>query len=316
MLNYGIMSCSSIAPRFIAAVRESNAGRILAVSSRTLERAKEKALLWNVPKAYGSDEELLTDPEINIVYISTINALHYQCAKNALLAGKHVICEKPCTVCEKDTKALFELAKEKKLFLMEAQKMLFLPTLIDVKRLLHAGVLGKPCIIEMSQSFSAKYNTWLFDQTAGGGTLLSSGIYAIELVLWLFGEIDEINCTKSTRENGTEYQYHISGKTMNNVLFSASNSTESALKNEAVIYCEKGKIVIPEFWKARRATVVSSNGTKHIEYACKYELQYEAEHIMECVKNGYLTSPVITPALSLRAISLLEYLKKGNTHVP
>ena len=76
-LRYGILSTSSIAPRFIAAVRETDAGDIVALSSRTLEKAQDKAKLWQIPTAYGNHEELLADPDVDIVYISTVNALHY-----------------------------------------------------------------------------------------------------------------------------------------------------------------------------------------------------------------------------------------------
>ena len=87
-LNYGILSTSSIAPRFIAAVREVNAGNIVAVSSRTLEKARQKAAQWQIPKAYGSHEELLQDKDVNIVYISNVNTQHYPWAKAALGAGE------------------------------------------------------------------------------------------------------------------------------------------------------------------------------------------------------------------------------------
>ena len=130
-LRYGILSTSSIAPRFIAAVRESGAGEIAAISSRTLSKAKEKAELWKIPTAYGSHEELLSDKNINIVYISSVNSAHYPLAKQALEAGKHVICEKPCTTSAAHTKELFSLARERGLFFMEAQKMLFLPAILE-----------------------------------------------------------------------------------------------------------------------------------------------------------------------------------------
>ena len=103
-LNYGILSTSSIAPRFIGAVRESGKGNILAISSRSLEKAREKAAAWSIPTAYGSHQALLADPKVNIVYISNVNTAHYPWAKAALLAGKHVICEKPCTTREPQTR--------------------------------------------------------------------------------------------------------------------------------------------------------------------------------------------------------------------
>ena len=84
MIRFGILSTSSIAPRFIAGVRAAEAGEILALSSRTQEKAEEKARLWHIPRAYGSHEALLADPEVDAVYISTVNALHYPWAKAAL----------------------------------------------------------------------------------------------------------------------------------------------------------------------------------------------------------------------------------------
>ena len=94
-LRFGILSTSSIAPRFIAAVRTSGTGLVEAISSRSLEKAQEKAAQWDIPKAYGSHKELLEDERINIVYISAVNAQHYPLAKMALEHGKHVVCEKP-----------------------------------------------------------------------------------------------------------------------------------------------------------------------------------------------------------------------------
>ena len=186
-LRYGILSTSSIAPRFIAGVRHANAGEILALSSRTLEKAREKAAQWEIPRAYGSHAELLADPDVNIVYISAVNSQHYPWAKAALEAGKHVVCEKPCTTCVAHTAELFALAAKKHLFFMEAEKMLLLPTLEEVRRRIAAGDLGEIYMAEMAHSFAASYNGWMFDPTVGGGPLLSSGIYAVQLLLWLFG---------------------------------------------------------------------------------------------------------------------------------
>ena len=126
-LRYGILSTSSIAPRFIAALREADAGQVVALSSRSPEKAREKAALWQIPRSYGSHKELLEDPDVDIVYISNVNTEHYPWAMAALEHGKHVVCEKPCTTTQAQTRALFALAAEKGLFLMEAEKMPHLP---------------------------------------------------------------------------------------------------------------------------------------------------------------------------------------------
>ena len=306
-LRYGILSTSSIAPRFIAAVREAGAGEIVAVSSRSLEKAQQKADLWNIPKAYGDHQALLEDGNVNIVYISSVNSQHYELAGKALEMGKHVVCEKPCTTSSEDTRRLFALAREKGLFLMEAQKMLFLPTILEVRNRMESGQLGQIYMAELSQSFSAGYNSWQFEPSLGGGTLLSSGIYGVQLLQFLFGEIAHISGVRSVLENGAEWQYVLTGIMACDVLFSAHNSTRVTLENSAKIYGTKGYVVIPEYWKARKAVIyIEGREPETIEFPCKYELMYEAMHIAECLRTGKTESPVMTQQVSVSGIRALE----------
>ena len=306
-LCYGILSTSSIAPRFIAAVRASGKGNIAAVSSRTLEKAREKAARWNIPTAYGSHEDLLKDENVNIVYISNVNTAHYPWAKAALLAGKHVICEKPCTTTEAQTKELYALAREKGLFFMEAQKMLFLPAVLAAKERLKD--LGQITMAEMSHSFPASYNGWMFDKEAGGGPLLSSGIYAVQLVRWLFGEIADIRGTASKLDTGVEWQYILTGQTESGVLFCAKNSTRATLDNTCRIFGENGYIELPNYWKAQKVILHIGGKTQVLEFPCEYELIYEAQHIADCMEKGLLSSPVITEEISLSGIRAIEKVK-------
>lgn len=311
-LSYGILSTSSIAPRFIAAVREAKAGEILALSSRTAEKAEEKAAQWDIPRAYGSHEAMLRDPDVDIVYISTVNALHYRWAKAALESGKHVICEKPMTTTAAQTKELFTLARDKGLFLMEAEKMLFLPAILEVKRRIKNGDLGQLYMAELSHSFPASYNGWMFDEMAGGGPLLSSGIYAVQLLGWLFGPIREIRGTKAALDTGVEWQYILTGRTETGVLFSAKNSTRAILDNTARLYGTEGWVEIPEYWKARRAIFhFPGKESEAVEFPCRHELIYEAAHIQQCLEKGLLSSPVVTEEVTVSGIEAIEKVKAG-----
>ena len=311
-LQYGILSTSSIAPRFIAAVRAAQAGSIAAVSSRTYEKAKEKAELWGVPQAYGSHDDLLNDPLINIVYISTVNAQHYPWAKAALEHGKHVVCEKPCTTTAAQTQELYDLAAEKGLFFMEAEKMLFLPAIQELQQRIRDGFLGEISMAELSHSFPAAYNNWMFDPEAGGGTLLSSGIYAVHLLLWLFGPIASIRGERRSMPNGVEWQYILTGATQSGVQFCAKNSTGAILDNTARIFGSKGWAEIPEYWKARKVIFhLPGQEPQTVEFPCEHELVYEAQHIHDCVSAGLRSSPVVTAELSVAGIAALEAVKKS-----
>ena len=306
MIRFGLLSTSSIAPRFVAGVRAAEAGEILALSSRSLEKAEEKAKLWDIPRAYGSHAELLQDPDVDAVYISTVNALHYPWAKAALEAGKHVICEKPCTTDPAHTRELFRLAREKGLFLMEAEKMLFLPTLLEVRRRIEAGQLGDIHMVQLSHSFPGSYNGWMFDRAAGGGPLLSSGIYAVQLLLWLFGPIREVSGKASRLETGVEWQYILTGQTESGILFSIHNSTRGVLDNACRICGSRGWVEIPEYWKARSATFhVTGQAPETVSFPCDHELRYEAAHIRECLEQGRLTSPVVTESITTGGIEAL-----------
>lgn len=306
-LRYGILSTSSIASRFIAAVRETGKGKIVALSSRTLEKAKEKAAQWHIPTAYGDHADLLRDTNVNIVYISNVNTAHYQWAKAALLSGKHVVCEKPCTTTEVQTRELYALARKQGLFFMEAQKMLFLPAVLAAKERLDQ--LGAVTMVTLSHSFPAAYNGWMFDKEAGGGPLLSSGIYAVQLLYWLFGEIKEIRGAASKLDTGVEWQYILTGETESGVLFSAKNSTRAVLDNTCRIFGEKGYMELPEYWKARKAIFHIDGKTETLEFPCQHELVYEAEHIAQCMEKGLLNSPVITEELSAAGIRAIEQVK-------
>ena len=310
-MNIGILSTSSIAPRFIAAVREEGSFQVTALSSRNMEKAEEKAKAWDIPKAYGNHADLLKDETVDIVYISAVNSAHYKWAKAALEAGKHVICEKPCTTAESQTRELFALAKEKGLFLMEAQKMLFLPAVLAVKEAMAAGKLGKITMAEFNHSFYGSYNNWMYDESAGGGPLLSSAIYVIELLQFLFDcNIAEVTgiCTKHPGTN-VEEQYTISGRMENGILFSLKNSTVSLMKNGACFYGESGYAELPDYWKARKVIFCDHKTQDVREYPCDHELVYEVRHIAECFEKGLLESPVVTGDFSARAIRVLEQIK-------
>lgn len=306
-MKYGILSTSSIAPRFIAAMREVGAGEIVAVSSRSLEKAREKAALWDIPMAYGSHMELLRDENVDVVYISTVNSQHYTWAKAALEHGKAVVCEKPCTVSAAQTAELFALAKEKNLFFMEAEKMLFLPAILEAEKRILRGDLGQIHMAQLSHSFPASYNGWMFDKEAGGGPLLSSGIYAVQLMIYLFGPIENIRGVKSSLETGVEWQYILTGETESGVLFTAKNSTRAILDNTCRIYGENGWLELPEYWKARKVIFhISGKEPETVEFPCRHELRYEVEHIAQCFRQGLLTSPVVTPEISVAGIAALE----------
>ncbi len=138
-IRYGIMSTAQIVPRFVAGLRESAQAEVRGIASRRLENAQKMAKELAIPVAYGSYEELCKDETIDIIYIPTYNQGHYSAAKLALSQGKPVLLEKPFTLNTAEAEELFAIAQEQGVFLMEAQKSVFLPITQKVKATIQEG---------------------------------------------------------------------------------------------------------------------------------------------------------------------------------
>lgn len=310
LLRYGILSTASIVPRFINALRESGSGEAVAIASRSAEKAKEKAEQWNIGKSYGSYEELLRDPEIDVVYVAMINSEHYRYALKALEHGKHVICEKPFTLKKEEARHLFQVAGKKKLFLAEAQKSVFLPVMRDIKDLIAAGKLGKIHFADFTSSCSSVYNAWLHSEKAGGGALYGSASYSLHLARYLFdSKIEEYSglCTKGG--STTEEQCVINLRLANDVMLVSKISTNVSAQNKAFLYGDLGYLEIADYWKARTAVVHYNSGeTAELSHPCRYELVYEIEHFNRCIREGLLQSPVMNEEMTVSTIEIIENL--------
>ena len=308
---YGILSTASIVPRFINALRESGRGEVVALASRSEEKAAEKAKEWNIPKHYGSYEALLADPEIEVVYVAMINSEHYAYTLKALEAGKHVICEKPFTLNHEHARHLFQVAKEKGLFVAEAQKAVFLPVMADIKELIRSGKLGKIQFMDCTSSCSAVYNEWLHKVECGGGALAGNASYSIHLVKYLFDE--EVTgysalCTKG--DSQVDEQCVINLSLGNRILFVSKISTNVKAVDRALIFGTEGWVEIGEYWKARRAVVHYNTGEDVVlEHPCRYELIYEIQHFHDCMDQGLLQSPVMSEEMTVSTLEILDGIR-------
>ncbi|MGO2315120.1 MAG: Gfo/Idh/MocA family protein, partial [Pseudolactococcus laudensis] len=179
-VKYGIVSTAQVVPRFIEGVRLTDNGEVAAISSRSLETAQAFATKYNIPKAYGSHAELYADSELDVIYIATYNKGHFPEAKQALLAGKNVLLEKPFTLTLAEAEELFELARVKNLFLMEAQKSVFLPVTQLVKEVVQSNEIGDILSVDSVTAYaSIDHISWFNDLKAGGGTVHFMLPYAI-----------------------------------------------------------------------------------------------------------------------------------------
>ena len=309
-VRFGILGTARIIDRFVGAVKNSDFGEVSAIASRDLEKARLRADKLSIGKYYGSYEELLEDETIDVVYIPTINHMHFANARDALLHGKHVVLEKPMTLNKKDTEELFILAKEKGLFLMEAQKSVFLPVTLEAEKLIRSGIIGKVHLADYTISVPNVDFKWFYDKSSGGGALLGSGSYIISHARKVLQEEFVSSHGMATiGETGIDTQCTLSFKTASGVLVSGRITTLVKAESEARIYGEKGMLIIKDFWKARSMTLKLNDGEERtLDFPVEYEMVYEVNHIIDCIRNGLLTSPIMDRETSVATAEIVENL--------
>lgn len=195
-LKVGILGAGNIANSMAMAVNGLKEDAIAyAVAARDLDRAGEFAAKWGFLKAYGSYEELASDPEIDLIYIATPHSFHYEHAMLCIEHGKNVLCEKAFTGTVRQTKALLQAAKEKGVFITEAIWTRYNPTQNIVKKLLAEGAIGEVTHMEADFSIHGEHIQRMYDPALAGGALLDLGIYCLTFASMYFG--DDIVKTES-----------------------------------------------------------------------------------------------------------------------
>lgn len=190
-IRWGILSTAKIGVvKVIPAMKQGKYCDISAIASRDLKQAQKVADSLQIPKAYGSYEELLLDPEIDAVYIPLPNHLHVEWAIKAMEAGKHVLLEKPVGLSSKEAESLIKVSeKNPDLKIMEAFMYRHHPQWQKVKKLVKEGHIGK---LKTIQTFFSYYNTdpnnIRQNPDFGGGGLMDIGCYCISLSRYIFGE--------------------------------------------------------------------------------------------------------------------------------
>ena len=189
-IRFGILGTADIAEKMIVpAVKTLHNCEVTAVASRSEEKAKQFASGFDIPKYYGSYEELLADPEIDAVYNPLPVSLHPEWSIKSALAGKHVLCEKPLVASSGEAERMVEVFEERDLMLAEALMYRYHPLTLKFLEMIKEGAVGKPVSIQ------SDFHTLITDpddirlkKETGGGALLDLGVYCVSIIRNIAGE--------------------------------------------------------------------------------------------------------------------------------
>ncbi|MBN1763672.1 MAG: Gfo/Idh/MocA family oxidoreductase [Sedimentisphaerales bacterium] len=187
-IRWGILSCARVARnRWIPALREINAS-ISAIASRSLEKAQQWAHELDIPRAWGSYEQLLDDPEIDAVFIGLPNSLHHPWTLRALQAGKHVLCDKPLALNAEQAREMVRMAGQQNRLLMEGFMYQYIGQYEIIQHWLRDDSIGPLKMIRIGFSFFFnRPGDIRYEPDLGGGALLDLGCYCVNLIRRMAG---------------------------------------------------------------------------------------------------------------------------------
>lgn len=314
---WGILGTGNIANSFTEALTSLPDAEIKAVGSRTMKNAQQFAHKFDIPNAHASYESLVNDPEVDVIYVSTPHTYHKNNTLLALGAGKHVLCEKPLALNSHEIESMITTAQENNLFLMEAMWMWFFPAIQETKRLIGSGKIGDVRMLTADfgffKAFEPKHR--LFNPALGGGALLDIGIYPLALALYLFGKPDQFSGQALLGNTGVDEQDHLL-LLYENEKSAALNATIRANATcEAVISGSEGFIRIHEdFWHPKKISISGGRGKeeKLIEFPHQANgMDYEAQHVMNCLKAGKTESDIMTFQASRDLMGIMDSLRQN-----
>ena len=191
-MKIGILGAGGIAVQMAKTVAGMKDVENYAVAARSFERAQAFAEKYGFSKAYGSYEEMLADPQVDLVYIATPHSHHYLHAKMCLEAGKNVLCEKAFTVNADQARKLFALAKEKNLLITEAIWTRYMPSRKMIDDIISSGVIGEVTAVTANLNYAISEVERIRKPELAGGALLDVGVYTINFASMVLGDKQQI----------------------------------------------------------------------------------------------------------------------------
>ncbi|MFA6133546.1 MAG: Gfo/Idh/MocA family oxidoreductase [Phycisphaerae bacterium] len=316
-IRWGILGTGSIAGKFAEGLSLAQGAELLAVGSRTQATADAFADRFGIPRRHATYEALAADNQVDIVYVSTPHPFHKANTLLCLEAGKAVLCEKPFAMSAAQAREMVALARRKKLFLMEAMWMRFLPAMVKVRELIAAGRIGAVQMISADFGFRGPWNpqSRLLNAELGGGSLLDVGVYPISLASMILGRFSRVMGLSRIGSTGVDEQAAIVLGNDQGQLASLTCAVRTASPHEACIMGEEGMIRLPgAWWHGTTLTVSSADRNAPAE---RMDLPYpgnglccEAVEVMKCLAAGAAECPVMPLDESVTIMETMDQLRE------
>jgi dihydrodiol dehydrogenase / D-xylose 1-dehydrogenase (NADP) len=295
---WGLLGAGRIARKFAACLRELPDAKVTAVASRSAERAQALASELGLSSGHTSYEALVADPAVDLIYVATRHPAHLEAIELCLQAGKPVLCEKPFTVNAAEAERAIRLARQRKVFLMEAMWTRFFPVMAQLRQMCAQGRLGRLQLLQADFGF---LNDWLpagrhLNVAQGGGALLDVGVYLVSLSSSFFGPPTNIASQAYLGETGVDETCGLVLRHARGELSVLTAAIRTATRKDACLYGTEGSVELhTPFWKPSAFTFTPRQGKpERIEEPYpNLGYQFEAAHVHRCLREGRLESDLM-----------------------
>ena len=285
-----------------------------AVASRNLERSKAFAEKFGFQKAYGSYEEMLSDPEVQLVYITTPHSHHYEQMMMCLEYGKNVICEKAFTVNADMAKKVYAKAKEKGLYAAEAIWTRYMPSRKMIQDIIDSGIIGKLNVVTANLSYDIDWKERLVDPALAGGALLDIGIYGLNFALMHFGtDIERVESSVWMTPSGVDGMETITIFYKDGRMAALNHTIYARSDRKGIFHGEKGYVVVENINNPNAINVYDDNDQLLAHYDVPEQIngyEYEFIEAVRCIEEGKIESDSMPAADSIYVMELMDSLRK------
>jgi predicted dehydrogenase len=316
-IRWGILGTGKIAKAFATALQDTPDAKLVAVASRSVDSATTFGQQYCAERFHGSYQALADDPNVDVIYIGTPHPMHHENALMCLNGGKAVLVEKSFTMNRRQAEDIINLARAKKLFVMEAMWTRFMPAVVEAKRIVDSGEIGKPAHVSADFGFTSDAGPEhrLFAPELGGGALLDLGIYPLSMASFFLGAVTGVKAQAEMTATGVDMQTAFTLAHEGGAVSSCACSLRSRTPTELIISGTKGFVRLHDrFHNTDSFTVTVVDGASRNERTITLPKSgngytHEAQEVGRCIRAGLIESPVMPHAETLAIMGTLDEIR-------
>lgn len=311
---WGIIGLGSIANKFASGIAAIPDAELLAVASRTQEKAEAFGDKYGAERRYGSYAEIVKDADVDAIYIATPHSGHEADTILCLEAGKPTLTEKPFSINHDQASRMVAASRANNVFLMEAMWSRFFPMMEQLRGLIKDGAIGDLRTVQADFGFRAGFNpeSRLFNPALGGGGLLDVGVYTVSLASMLLGKPKDITGYANLSQSGVDEEAAMLIRYAEGQMALLSTAVRLNTPQEVMLVGTAGRIRIHSPWWIPRSMTITRDGQK--EEIVDVPMvgngyNYQADEVARCVREGLIESPIMPHDETLEVMKTLDTLR-------